>query len=88
MVVLEEIASRGAVLRTERAYDRGVALLIEADGLLAPAQVSACRRGVDDYELEVGFVDDYVWTRSSWEPDHLYAVHGMQKKARSARGSA
>ena len=88
IVVLEEIATRGAVLRTERSYDTGIELMIEADGLLAPALVESCRRAAGDYELEVGFLEDFTWTRSAWEPDHLYAVQGMKQKARSARGTA
>ncbi len=80
---LEQIDAFEAVVATEEAVPTQVEVVLEADGLAAPAYAELCRRREADFEVVLMFRDGYRWSPELWTPDHLYAP---QRSAKAAVG--
>jgi len=78
---LEQIDAFEAVVATEEALPTQVEVVLQAEGLAAPAYVELCRRRETDYEVVLIFRDGFRWSPELWTPDHLYTPRRQAKAA-------
>jgi hypothetical protein len=78
---LEEIDAFGAVIAAQQSWPTQVEVLIEAEGLRAPAYIQICREREGDFALTVEFVEGFRWSEELWKPDHAYAPPAKAKGA-------
>ena len=85
VVVLEEIATEGAVLAVETPYPIGLGVALATEGFEVRATIAECQARETDFYIHVRFVDGYRWSPSDWEPDHFYVPARTAAKGAAGR---
>jgi len=82
--VLEQIDEETAIFGSETDYPVEIGIVIDAEGLAAPARVVVTRERETDFEIIAQFTQGYRWNKQAWTPDHLLEVTPKHK----AKGAA